>query len=156
MHTIEGVDTIQSYSRRNSLTGECSGCGKTCGPGEGYLNRAANLNDIRTARKKVVWVVKCDNCHPQAANTRKPWTVLQVRGWGIIKTEVDGSPALQLNAPSFTEVITFVDRMGRLSTPRLDEILIEGKPLSRAAAEHLGGIVGRLLPMVSDKCKTPK
>lgn len=145
--------------RRNQYIANCKVCGCEVKPGEGWLysdTKSSNSRSRRASTGRWIKVVKCDRCHTnnlahkwQVDNlnrpvepTIRPWSVSQVKKWAVIRGEQDNEVVLFLEGSfgriKISERDSINDAFTAPSTYRLEECGIEGKPLSRAAAEELG------------------
>lgn len=143
--------------RRNMRAENCKACGKLCEAGQGYLYRDTHGRPNRHTGR-FGWFVKCEGCsagnktrltvkmeqHAAAhANDPviRPWSITQVKKWLVKRITHDGDVAIIVEAPTFSEVISYRDRINSsFSAPTgygLEQHDFAGKPLSDKAAVEL-------------------
>jgi hypothetical protein len=151
--------------RKNARPENCRACGVFCEAGQGNLYRDTTSRTVNRLGK-FGWFVKCNSCNDggktrltvtmekQAAARSgevavRPWSVSQVKKWIVSRMTHEGEVAIQIDAGSFVEVVSYRDRINsRFTAPTgysLEQIEFAGKPLSEKASRLLSE---QILPIV--------
>jgi hypothetical protein len=170
---------IAEQRRRNAYADHCCVCHAAVASGEGWLYSDTKSNRSRSYRSgSGRWIkkVKCDRCHSEgltskwqadnldnpkpAAPVVRPWAVSQVRKWTLEVGEVEGDGgrdvALYIVGAFGRQLISSRDRIGggftAFSGYALEAgLVVDGKPLSKAAADELSPRITEVVSEVNRK-----